>query len=76
MEQSQVPRRRMPTDAFGYGAALPFVTALSASWGARAAQAEPIPQAFAQGLVQNALIDPNDPTKLYVPTVTATPVKS
>jgi len=30
------------------------------------AQAQPIPQEIAQGLVQAAFVDPNDPTKFYV----------
>ena len=29
-------------------------------------QAEPVPQAIAQGLVQAAFVDPADPTKFYV----------
>ena len=44
-------------------------------------QAEPVPQAIVQGLVQAAFVDPADPTKFYVsvpangaPVATATPV--
>jgi len=39
-------------------------------------QAEPIPQAIAQGLVQAAFVDPNDPTHLLVsaPTTAGVPV--
>ena len=38
-------------------------------------QAEPVPQAIAQGLMQAAFVDPNDPTKFYVavPAGSATP---
>ena len=38
------------------------------------AQAQPVPQAIAQGLVQAAFVDPSDPTTFYVPQATATPV--
>ena len=40
------------------------------------AQAEPVPQAIAQGLVQAAFVDPNDPTQFYVavPAQSAVPV--
>ena len=40
------------------------------------AQAEPVPQAIAQGLVQAAFVDPNDPTQFYVavPAASAVPV--
>ena len=67
----------------GVGTFLPFFFRLLQEMRARMQQAtaapvaEPVPQAVAQGMMQQAFVDPNDPTKFYVPASipVATPVQ-